>query len=147
MDVIRWGFKSFKADPRKVWEELQTIGEEYTPYDVLEYAEENPDSELHKCFTWTDEAAAYKWRVQEARWICNSLTVVVTKENKEPQSFRLVQHDTESTTYRPVIFTVRDPDQYNILLRKAKEELKAFRKRYAQIVELREVVEAIESVL
>lgn len=144
---VSWGFRSFKADPEKVWEELQTIGDEYTPHDVLEYAEANPNSELHKCFTWSDDSAAYKWRVQEARWICNSLTVVVTKENKEPQSFRLIQHDTESTTYRPVIFTVRNLDQYSVLLRKAKEELKAFRKRYAQIAELQNVIEEIEKII
>lgn len=146
MKQITWGFKKFKADPQKVWDELQNIGKEYTPQDVLDYAKD-PESELHKCFDWDDTIAAEKWRKQQARWVCNSLVVTVIEEERPQVTFRVIQHDTEDKTYRPVTYTVRNEDQYGRLLEMAKRELKAFKERYEEIIELRNVIEEIERIL
>lgn len=146
MKQIKWGFMQFNADPQKVWNELQDIGNEYTPQDVLNYAR-NPQTELHKCFEWDDTIAAEKWRKQQARWVCNSLVVTVIEEERPQVTFRVIQHDTEDRTYRPVVLTVQNEDQYGRLLDMAKRELKAFKDRYAEIVELRNVIEEIERIL
>lgn len=138
---------SFKADPELVWKELQKIGEQYTPYDVLEYAKDHEDSELHKCFEWNDSIAAEKWRVQQARWICNSLSVVVEQRNGTPETMRMIESDKTDQVYRPVIFTVRNPEQYLRLLNQALGELRSFEKRYKHITELQNVIEEIEKVL
>ena len=144
--MITWGFYKFKGNPEKCYEELKSLGESYTPNDVLELARK-PETELHKCFDWNDATAAEKWRLQQARMICGSLTVVVERENVEPQHFRVIQHDKTDKVYRPVIFTVRDEDRYERLLSQAKAELKAFKSRYAEIVELQNVISEIERVL
>jgi len=146
MTQVKWGFMQFKADPQKVWNELQDIGKEYTPQDVLNYAR-NPQTELHKCFEWDDTIAAEKWRKQQARWVCNSLVVTVIEEERPQVTFRVIQHDTEDKIYRPVVLTVQNEDQYGRLLDMAKRELKAFKDRYAEIVELRNVIEEIERIL
>ena len=146
MKQIKWGFMQFKADPEKVWREIQQIGDQYTPQDVLEYARD-PQTELHKCFEWDDTIAAEKWRKQQARWVCNSLVVTVIEEERPQVTFRVIQHDTEDKIYRPVVLTVQNEDQYGRLLDMAKRELKAFKDRYAEIVELRNVIEEIERIL
>lgn len=145
--AVIWGFMKFKADPVEVWREIQTIGEEYTPKDVLEYARSHPSSELHKCFEWGNKKAAENWRLQQARWVCNSLSVTVEREEKEPETYRIIQHDKEAGAYRPVIFTARNEDQYARLLKQAKAELQAFTERYRKITELQDVIEAIQRII
>lgn len=143
---IVWKGMSFKGDPEKVYNELQSLGEA-TPEDVVSYARTNTDSELHKCFTWDDTEAAEKWRKQEARIIICSLQVVVIKEEKEPVTYRLIEHDKEEKVYRPVTLTVRNEDEYSRLLKQAKAELIAFKKRYKHITELSEVIEEIDKLI
>lgn len=145
MSVV-WGFVKFKADAQKCYDEVQTLGEEYTPKEVLDLAR-NPETELHKCFDWNDSTAAEKWRLQQARFVCSSFTVKIETEKGEERSYRVVQHDPEEKVYRPVTFTLRDEDQYARLLAKAKAELAAFRHRYKAITELENVIEEIDRVL
>lgn len=145
---VQWGFLKFKANAQKCYDELtEAYGEEFTAEQVLDLAE-NSSTELHKCFQWDDEKAARSWRLEQARAMCRSFTVVIeTSEKKEPQAFRLVQHDKEEKVYRPVVFTVRNEDQYEALLRKAKDELASFKRRYKSIVELEKVIDEIDAVL
>lgn len=143
---VQWGFMKFKADAQKCFDEVQTLGEEYTPHEVLDLAR-NPSTELHKCFDWDDSSAAEKWRIQQARFVCNSFTVVVETTKGEEKAYRLVQHDHDEKVYRPVTFTIRNEDQYESLLRKAKTELAAFKNRYKSIVELENVIEEIDRIL
>lgn len=145
--TVRWIGTGFKGDPSAVYEEIQSIGDSYTPQDILEYAREYEDSELHKCFDWDDSTAAEKWRIHTARQICCSLKVVVTQDKKEPISYRVIQHDNEGKAYKPVTLTVRNDDEYSKLLKQAKAELAAFHKRYKSIVELESVIDEIERIL
>lgn len=147
--MIKWRSYSFAgADAEKCWNEIQSIGGEgVEPQELVDFARNNPDSELHKCFQWDDAEAAEAWRRQQARIICGALVVVVEKDNKEPTSYRILQHDNEAKKYQPVTFTVRNEDMYSRLLKQAKEELASFRQRYKSIVELENVIEAIDEAL
>lgn len=143
---IVWGFYNFKGDPEKVYRELSALGEA-TPDSIVAYAQTYPGSELHKCFTWDDTKAAENWRKQEARMLVCSLKVVVETEQNAPQSFRLIQHDKADEVYRPVVFTVRNESQYKSLLKQAKAEMLAFKKRYGSIVELSSVIDEIDKIV
>ena len=144
--MIKWGFYQFKGNPEKCYQELQTLGESYTPEDVVSLAED-PHTELHKCFTWDDSKAARLYRLTEARTICNSLRVVVERESGEPREYRIVQHDSVEKAYKPVVLMVRNEDEYSRLLEQAKDDMRRFKERYTSIVELAEVIEEIEKVL
>jgi hypothetical protein len=148
MRSTEWGFMKFKADAQKCYDELiEAYGEKFTPHQVLDLARD-PETELHKCFLWDDSAAAEKWRLHQARQVCQSFTIVVQqRDKKEPQQFRLVQHDREDQVYRPIIYSVRDSEQYARLLRQAKDELASFRKRYKCITELESVIDEIDALL
>ena len=138
--AIAWSMKLFKADAEKVYSELETIGTK-SPQNIVDYAEEHPDSELHKCFTWDDSKAANEWRKQEARQVVR-LLVFADDETKQPTQIRVLQKATDA--YEPVKTIVRNNDEYAKLLARAKAELKAFRERYKQINELEKVLEAID---
>ena len=74
--IIKWSLKDiFKADAQKCYEEIQQIGEEVTPLQVLDRAKDK-SSELHKCFDWNNSVAADKWRLYQARSVLNHLIVV-----------------------------------------------------------------------
>ena len=85
--TVKWIGTKYKGDPQKVYEEIQSIGDSYTPREILAYARNNENSELHKCFDWDDTTAAEKWRIHTARIICCSLKVVVKRKKKEPTKF------------------------------------------------------------
>lgn len=144
--MIKWLGRGFKGDAGIVYQEIQTLGESYSPEDIVELAR-NPQTELHKCFDWDDSIAAEKWRKHTARLICCSLQVVIEKENTEPVTYRLIQNDRSEQAYKPVTLTVRNDDEYGRLLRQAKMELKAFRERYKKITELDNVIDEIDKVI
>lgn len=144
---VTWGVMKFKADAQKCYDEIQTLGESYTPQDIVELAKDRK-TELHKCFDWNNKEAADKWRVHQARMICCSLMVVIQpQEEKPPISLRVIQHDMEDQAYKPVVLTVRNEDEYQRLLNQAIGEMQAFQRRYQKIVELENVINEIENCL
>ena len=143
---IKWcGFK-FKADAEKCWKEIKSQGDAVTPEAIVEYARDE-NTELHKCFEWDDTKAAEAWRKSQARTICGSLVVVEEKEEKEPISFRILQHDSQEHAYKPVTLILQNEDEYKRLVNRAKAELASFRERYKNILELRNVIEEINKVI
>lgn len=146
--MIVWAGRGFKGNAETVYHEIQTLGDSYTPDDIVEMAKD-PTTELHKCFEWDDTKAAESWRRFTARQICCSLKVVVEDSNKkkEPTLYRVIQSDREEQAYKPVTFTVRHDDEYSKLLAQAKAELAAFKKRYKSIVELEPIIDEIDRII
>lgn len=140
MMAVVWSMKMFKADAEKVYSDLEMIAEK-TPQNVVDYAEQHPNSELHKCFTWDNTKAANEWRKHEARQVMR-LLVFEDTENKEPTKIRVLQKSFDA--YQPVKLIVRDQDEYKALLERAYAELQAFKERYKNLIELEAVLEAIE---
>lgn len=144
--MIVWAGTGFRGNAEAVYHEIQTLGNSYTPDDIVELAKDE-STELHKCFEWDDTIAAEKWRKHTARLICCSLQVVVEKEEKEPVTYRLIQNDRSEQAYKPVTMTVRNDAEYDRLLKQAKLELKAFKERYKKITELETVIDEIGRII
>jgi len=142
---VSWNGFRFSADAEKCYREIQSL-ESITPANIVDYAR-NEETELHKCFQWDDSIAAENWRKQQARIIVSSLVVTVEKTTAGSQKYRLIQHDDSTKEYKPVVFTVRNMDEYGRLLAQAKRELRSFKERYKSITELSEVIEQIEIAL
>ena len=69
--IIKWSINGiFKADANKCYEEIQQIGDEVRPEQVLEKAK-NKKSELHKCFDWNDSSAAV-WEVGNQGYVSSN---------------------------------------------------------------------------
>lgn len=140
-EKVEWRMKGiFKGDATKCHAEVMSL-EKITPETVVQYAE-NPESELHKCFEWSNEIAAKKWRLHTARNLIGSFVLI--KKEPEEQPKRVFQISSDTNVYQPVTFFMRNESEYELLLSRAKAELNAIKNRYQQIVELENVFTAIE---
>lgn len=146
--IIKWSVSGvFKADANKCYEEIQEIGEEVKPEQVLDKARDS-ESELHKCFDWDDSSAAEKYRLHQARLVINHLIVVKrdVEEEKEPVQFRvMLKNDTaRESGYKQTLVMVRDEDEYKKMLEQAYRELHSFKQKYSCLSELAEILALID---
>ena len=144
IEKAQWRIEGiFKANAQLVADEILNIGDDVSPEDVVSYARQHTDSELNKCFTWDDSEAAGKWRLHEARSIIGNL-VIKRCEDKEPEPVSVrIFHKTPDSNYRPINFYVSNVDNYQKLLDEAMRELRAFKKKYASLSELQEILDLI----
>lgn len=143
-NVIQWGTYKFKGKAEVVAREIESIGDEVEPGQIVSYAQKHPKSELHKCFTWDDTKAAQKWRLQEARMIVANLKLVVSDGDAETRSFRLMFKNESTGGYKKTLFMLQQPDEYEKLLDVAKGELYSFRNKYKTLCELQEIFDLID---
>lgn len=140
--AVVWKFDSmFKGNAEKIYSEIQSIGEEATAKQILDYARDE-NTELHKCFEWDDSIAAERWRLQQARLIVCNL-VYQEPEKHEPTRIRVMQ-STENNTYKPVRLILQNKTEYEQLLSRALAELHAFKERYKNLSELEEILALID---
>ena len=134
----------FKADAEKVSAEIESIGSEATPAEIVEKAKDE-STELHKCFEWDDSIAAQRWRLQQARQIVCFLVYEEEKKEEEEQApIRFFVKASHNKGYQPVKLVVRDKDEYKAMLDRAVRELKAFKEKYQRLSELEAVFDAID---
>jgi len=147
--IIKWSINGiFKADATKCYEEIQQIGEEVKPEQVLDKAKDKK-SELHKCFDWNDSTAAEKYRLIQARDVIRHLIVVQKNEDdeqKEPVQFRVMLKNerTHESGYKQTVIMVKDEDEYRKLLEQAYAELHSFKQKYSCLSELANILELID---
>lgn len=147
--IIKWSLNGlFKADATKCYEEIQAIGDEVKPEQIVARAKDKK-SELHKCFEWDNTAAAEKYRLIQARDVVNHLIVIhrdVEDETKAPVQFRVMLKNDRSagSGYKQTIVMMKDEDEYKKLLEQAYSELHAFKKKYQCLSELSEILALID---
>ena len=127
----------------------RVIGESYTPQQIVDKARDE-STELHKCFEWDDSIAAEKYRCEQARHVIRMLVVSrePKKDDPKPHTVRVIMSTNDNDNhYQQVQIAVRNEDSYQKLLKKALEELDAFKRKYSTIAELENVIEAIEEAL
>lgn len=145
MELIRWSVEGLhKGDAQKCYQECQTL-KEVTPENVLNKAR-NSKTELHKCFEWDDSVASEKYRLIQARDVIRHFVIVTPekKENEQPIKIRSFQVSSETNVYKPTRMFLQEPDEYEELLKRAKEELAAFRQRYRMLAELESIFAEID---
>lgn len=90
------GFKN-KADANKVAQEIESIGinnttDEFSAQEMVDYARNNPNSELHKLFEWNDAIAAEAYRNQQAKDILRFLKITIVSEESQNKNHTLVRY-------------------------------------------------------
>lgn len=130
------------ADAQKVTKEILSIGDAVTPQQMVEFAKDET-TELHKCFEWDDEAAAYQFRLQQARNITHHL--IIEEDNPEPDKppLRFLVTTEKGSGYKPITAVFKREDEYQQLLKQAMNELHAFKQKYARLTELQEIFDLI----
>ena len=135
----------FKADAQKVCNELREIGEEFTPEEIVEAAEDE-SKELHKCFEWDDKKAAYGYRLNQARILTSQIIFKreVVEDNVKPVPVRVFNKTDSSGGYKIPERTFKVQSEYEALLQRALAELHAFKVKYAALQELSYILELID---
>ena len=145
--VYKWNVK-MKEDAQAVGEfceELKnTVG--LSPQTLLD-ASRSEDALLHDEFEWDDEAAAEKYRLEQARGIIVNLKVVPTEKAEPTRAFVVIDHSYgKSSGYESVVDVMSDDEKRARLLASAKQELTWFREKYRTLTELAGVMKAIDEV-
>jgi len=135
----------FKADAQKVSEELREIGEEFTPQDIVDAAEDET-TELHKCFEWDNNKAAEKYRLHQAVILTSQLVFKreVTEETQPSAPVRIFNKTEGGGGYKIPERTFKVQEEYEALLQRAMAELRAFKAKYAALHELDYILELID---
>lgn len=99
------------------------------------------DAPLHGEFEWRDSVAAENWRECQARNIIRS--VITVNEKQEPQRL-FFNIEVKEAQYHSIETIMKAEDKYAALLKTAFRELLAFKRKYEQLAELRQVFDAVD---
>lgn len=133
-------------NPDKVGNALERIrGKNHgqlRPRDVVDEAR-NPKHVLHNHFEWDDGLAADEHRLEQARRLIRA--VVAVYELPEPTPVRaFISIPADGYSSLPEVFA--DPTTREAIVERALKEAEAWRKRYEDLHELKEIFKAIEVV-
>jgi hypothetical protein len=148
MAAYRWKPGSHtKIEAQQAGEELERIRTWHNgrlePAMVIE-ASRDPGAPLHPAFEWDNEAAAERYRIEQAKYLIRSVEVVITPDATRPpvRAFVSVSRD-KDRSYTSTVHALADPDLRQQVLGQALKELEAWQQRYAELVELSQVFAAI----
>lgn len=120
------------------------------PPEVVEYARNNPQSELHKGFEWNDSKAAEQYRLQQARQIIYNIRIIQVEDDVNVDVAKTVEYipythlDTISG-YKSTIEVYKNEEDYEQLKQQAYRDLLYWSKKYNNIVEFKQIFEDIEN--
>ncbi len=158
MGKVIYEFKKgsrINLNAEKTYEELQTIKRNnisniLEPPEVVEYARNNPQSELHKGFEWNDSKAAEQYRLQQARQIIYNIRIIQVEDDVNVDVAKTVEYipythlDTISG-YKSTIEVYKNEEDYEQLKQQAYRDLLYWSKKYNNIVEFKQIFEDIEN--
>lgn len=135
MKKYSWKNMGFEANAQKVGEELENI-KDITNKNVLEYAKENVESELYKCFEWDDSIASEKYRLIQATRIISSISFVIQEEplKKQKVYYNIKTKEENICSFKNIKDILENDEEYNSLCSKAKEELKNCKNKYNELI-------------
>ena len=143
MTVYGWT-RALRGSAQEVGDHLQEMEARdggLTPEGVVTDATRKR-SPLHGYFEWNEGEAAAQYRLEQARHLMRSVSVVIEgREDKEP--VRAFVRLLNNSHYRSLDVVLSDDGMRAELLSQAMRELKAWQRRYADYVELAEVFAVI----
>ena len=146
-----------------VLEKIEKSDGMVTSKSFLDYSRPE-DSETHSMFEWDDSVAAEKYRLSQSGKIINQLSVEVIYEESVPadisinveeqvpakrqfvSAFVNVERKSikQSAVFMNVQEALRNEHTREMVLENAKSELESFKRKYGNLVELSEVIKAID---
>lgn len=137
-----------KLDPNAVGQELARIQNDHglTPEVVVEAAR-SPESPLHQGFEWDDSIAAAQYRLDQARYLLRMVVIVEDKKQPPIRAFVSIQNSDQKRVYRDVGTVLSDAYLREQALEQALRDLDAFQRKYRDLSELAEVLQAADRLL
>lgn len=144
--TYKWNCGGFKGNPNKVGKELEGIEKEreLTNVNVLEYAKENKNSELNKCFEWNNEKAGENFRLIQASKILQSISIVINDEPQEiTKAFVNIKTKEETKVFKNIVSVLENDEEYIQLKQKAERDFISYRDKYNKILKLKDLKDII----
>lgn len=159
MSVMKVVWKTgtcIKADAADVYNELEALRAQtgaLKPEDIVDMARAST-SAAHGAFTWDDTKAAHKCRLDEARHLVRSITVVRSEAKEQGPQKAYVNVVTAKKpdapakhVYTSVEDALSDAAMRQQILDRAHSEMEAFKRKYQVLTELANVIQAIDTTL
>jgi hypothetical protein len=145
--TYKWNVKGFKGEANKVGKELEVIEQtsELTNVSVLEYAKDNKESELNKCFEWNDVIAGEKYRLVQASQILNNISVVIsdTQPEEVTKAFVNVRTSEDTKVFKNIVSVLENDEEYIQLKQKAERDFISYKEKYNKILKLKDLKDII----
>lgn len=144
---------SHKVEAEVAAAEIQRLFDENgqrIPAEKIVEVAESPLNPLHPEFDWNDQVAAREHRLLQARNLLNALVVMVPRPKGPPMPTRWTVTVEQPGTggrkrdYTPMMFALKDVNLRAEVLRTALLELAAFKRKYADLSELAQVIAVID---
>jgi hypothetical protein len=130
------------ADPTVIGNELERIRSanngRLMAHAVVDEAR-NRRNPLHRYFEWNDKNAAEAYRLDQARDLIRIIQIEDTDTDKPPRRAFLSVND-DGKSYRAINEVLNSQSLQLAVLVAAERELKAFEHRYAELMEICELV-------
>lgn len=132
------GFKN-KADANKVALEIESIGynnnaDEFNTQEMVDFARNNPSSELYKLFEWNDTIAAEAYRNRQAQDIIRFLKITVIDDKTQEKEKTLVRYfvstGKQDGSYKKTEVVFQNPSEADVILENMKRDAENFINRY-----------------
>lgn len=140
-----------KDDPNIIGQHIELLRRqqhgELTPNDVVADAR-NPNSPLHSFFEWDDGQAAEQYRLQQARGLIRAVVAVYVREDAPAVRTKAFVHINEpgAQHYRSADHALSQTHTRDMVLRRALDELKQWRKRYKDLEEFAQLIRVVDEV-
>lgn len=145
--VYAWKVGTVPVDAQAAGEEMERIRVEHngrlTQDDIVEAAKAR-DNPLHPAFEWNDKKAAHAHRLEQAGFLLRTITVRSETEVRAPiRAFVNVTRDTDRS-YTSIAHAMSDDDLRRQVIASAWQELEAWRKRHAELIEFSQLFLVID---
>lgn len=132
-----------KADPQKIGEALAAIAAgnkgELTPPAVVDAARDKK-SALHRHFEWSDQVAAEKYRLDQARSLIRSIHVEDDDAEDGHLQAYISVNDKGGVSYRSLGDIKNSADLQAKVLVQAEKDLEAWTKRYRSLADVCQII-------
>jgi hypothetical protein len=136
--IYQWGAIKYKVDAQVAGEEVARIAS-VRPLTAEAIVDESKaeDAPLNPIFEWDNEKASHEWRKQQARVMLANLVTVqigITPIEATRAYVNVTRSDGE---YTGIDVVVKSTTLSERLIQQAISELNAYRKKYANVLELK----------
>jgi len=139
-------YKTTKKFNQRLINEILDVKEKVglTAENILEYAEDK-NSELHKHFEWDNSKAGYKFRLLQAGYLINQVSVNVRGENSPAFEYVTINHARE---YKDKTEIMSDEDLRQQILERALTYINSWKETYERYNygELKPIITSINKV-
>lgn len=147
MKKYSWKSHGFSANAQKIGKELEKLEilGELNSEAVLKYAESHKNSELYKCFEWSDTEASKRYRLYQASLILSSISLEIKEEPKIKQRVYVSVKSTETgeRTFKNIKEVLKNDDEYQQLISRAKLEFDNCKERYQSVIKKEDLKDII----